>query len=223
MFQFACFPEQSNLAQASEEKKTEIQQGREVYASCQACHALGPDAEHGIGPHLNDLMDRPIAGVIGYSFSDALRKATAGLENWDAETLDKWLESPTTFAPGTKMGMGTPDPTDRLALIALLRLGSEDVEPLELIGEDPDIPESVLALKGDSEYGEYLSSECVTCHQSDGSDKGIPSIIGWPEKKFVIALHAYKSKSRRNEVMQNVATALSDEEIASLAAWFSTQ
>ena len=41
---------------------------------------------------------------------------------------------------------------------------------------------SVLAMKGDPEYGEYLSSECTTCHQADGDDDGIPSIVLWPRR-----------------------------------------
>lgn len=223
LVQLAAMLSANTFAYASETGKTAIERGRELFAACQVCHALGPDAAHGIGPHLNDILERPIAGIIGYNFSDALRKSAGEGRNWDIATLNGWLESPATFAPGSRMGMSVSDPADRAALIALLTLASEDVEPLASIGEDPEIPAAVLALKGDSEYGEYLASECVTCHQSDGSDKGIPSITGWPEKKFVVVLHAYKSKSRSNEVMQNVATALSDEEIASLATWFATQ
>jgi Cytochrome c553 len=74
--------------------------------------------------------------------------------------------------------------------------------------------------RGDPEYGEYLSSECKTCHLADGADRGIPSIVGWPEKQFVIVMHAYKNKTRPHNVMQMMAAALSDEDIAALAAYF---
>ena len=56
---------------------------------------------------------------------------------------------------------------------------------------------AILALKGDPEYGEYLSSECLTCHSRMVSDTGIPSITLWPEEDFVVAMHAYKNKLRR--------------------------
>ncbi|MBL6432246.1 MAG: hypothetical protein HPM95_18675 [Alphaproteobacteria bacterium] len=61
----------------------------------------------------------------------------------------------------------------------------------------------------------------MTCHQADGEDKGIPSITGWPGDRFVTVMHAYKTKSRDNPVMQSIAASLSDEEIAALAAYFS--
>lgn len=31
-------------------------------------------------------------------------------------------------------------------------------------------PPAILAPKGDTDYGEYLSGECVTCHRADGGD-----------------------------------------------------
>ena len=79
----------------------------------------------------------------------------------------------------------------------------------------------MLAIVGDAEYGEYLSSECLTCHQSSGSNDGIPGITAWPTEDFVIAMHAYKQKIRSHPVMQMMAGRLSDEEIAALAAYFS--
>ncbi len=63
-------------------------------------------------------------------------------------------------------------------------------------------------------------AKCTTCHQSDGSDSGIPSIIYWPEEDFVVAMHAYKRELRPHPVMQMIAGRLSNEEIAALAAYF---
>lgn len=82
---------------------------------------------------------------------------------------------------------------------------------------DPEI----LALEGDADYGEYLSSECLSCHSTDGSDNGIPSITNWPAESFIIAMYAYKTKLRPSPVMQMIAARLSAEEIAALAAYFS--
>ena len=86
----------------------------------------------------------------------------------------------------------------------------------------PDLDPAILAIEGDPEYGEYLSSECTTCHQRDGGDGGIPGIILWPAEDFVVAMHAYKQKKRPHPVMQMMAARLSDEEIAALAAYFAT-
>jgi cytochrome c len=80
----------------------------------------------------------------------------------------------------------------------------------------------ILAIEGDLAYGEYLSAECTTCHQVNGTDDGIPSITGWPDEDFVVAMHAYKEKIRPHPVMQMMASRLSNEEIAALAAYFAT-
>ena len=76
--------------------------------------------------------------------------------------------------------------------------------------------------KGDVAYGEYLSTACVTCHQLTGIDNGIPSIVGWEEKAFVKALIAYRKKERENPVMRMITEPMTDEEMESLAAYFST-
>ncbi|MFD2180632.1 c-type cytochrome [Rhodoplanes azumiensis] len=75
-------------------------------------------------------------------------------------------------------------------------------------------------LKGDRELGEYLSSECVTCHQISGRYDGIPPIVGWPEESFVEILGQYRDKTRENPVMRSIAVKFTDDEIAALAAYF---
>ena len=74
--------------------------------------------------------------------------------------------------------------------------------------------------KGDRAFGEYLASECVTCHQPSGQFSGIPPIVGWPDESFVAVMNEYRHKKRENPVMQTIAARLSDEEIAALAAYF---
>ena len=49
---------------------------------------------------------------------------------------------------------------------------------------------------GDRALGEYLSSECVTCHQLSGRYQGIPPIVGWPEASFVEIMNEYRDKKR---------------------------
>ena len=76
-------------------------------------------------------------------------------------------------------------------------------------------------LKGaDSAYGEYLAGECVTCHSSDGADKGIPNIIGLDAEGFAYIMHSYRNKELENKVMQLIAGRLDDAQIASLAVYF---
>lgn len=79
------------------------------------------------------------------------------------------------------------------------------------------------AVAGDRELGQYLSTECVTCHSATGPvTQGIPRITGWPEDQFVAVMKAYKEKQRDNPVMQTIAGRLSGEDIAALATFFGT-
>ncbi|HHG91228.1 MAG TPA: hypothetical protein ENJ90_12245 [Devosia sp.] len=74
----------------------------------------------------------------------------------------------------------------------------------------------------DIELGEYLSSGCTSCHLISGEQSNIPSIVGWELEGFIYVLEAYRSGELENEVMQNIALSLDDEEILSLAAYFFT-
>jgi len=83
-----------------------------------------------------------------------------------------------------------------------------------------ELPAEILNIVGDPEYGEYLASDCKTCHKVEGSAPGVPSIIGVSKRDIILALHEYKQKVRKNPVMQMMAKRLSNEEIAALAAYF---
>ena len=204
------------------------ERGRELFVECSGCHAIGMGAEERveIGPHLNLLFGRTAASLDNYRYSDSLTRAGANGLEWQADTLDAYIKNPYSIASGTRMSFkGVSDGQQRDDLIAYLRLFSDD--PADFPEAAPTANPSfvaltpeILAVVGDAEYGEYLSAECKTCHQTSGESNGIPSIIWWPEGKFVSAMHAYKEKLRPNQVMQIVASRLSNDEIAALAAYF---
>lgn len=75
---------------------------------------------------------------------------------------------------------------------------------------------------GDAEYGQYLSSECVTCHRAGAEDAEIRSLNGYDKESFVEIMKLYRTKELENPTMQTVAGRLKDEDIASLAAYFSS-
>ena len=83
-----------------------------------------------------------------------------------------------------------------------------------------NLPLAAQGLKGDRAFGEYLSGECVTCHQMSGGFDGIPPIVGWPAESFVEIMNEYRHKKRANPVMQTIAARLSDDELSALAAYF---
>lgn len=202
--------------------------GAKVFRKCTGCHQVGPEATNRSGPHLNNIFGRKAGALDGFRYSKAMQRASADGLIWDLEHLDAYIENPRALVSGTRMSFrGVKDPQDRHDVLAYLRrftASPQDIPEAEPTAQPVEVelsPET-LAIVGDIAYGEYLASECLTCHKRDGADDGIPSITYWPEEDFVIAMHAYKRKLRPHPVMQMMAGRLSDEEIAALAAYFRT-
>jgi len=204
----------------------DVARGERLFNACLRCHDVGKDAKNRIGPHLNGVFDRKAASIEGAKYSKAMKRAGADGLRWNIDTLNIYIQNPKNLVSGTRMNYrGMRKEKDRSDLLAYLRQFS--VSPANipeasasLLKQDaPSIHEEAY-LDGDAEYGEYLSSECTSCHQSSGADKGIPAITGWPQPDFVIALRAYKKGHRPHPVMQMIAKRLSEEEIAALAAYF---
>ena len=93
---------------------------------------------------------------------------------------------------------------------------SEELQIIEISEE-----QQIIAM-GDIEFGEYLGAECASCHHQAGVSKGIPAINGMDAEVFVALMLAYRSKEMENPVMQMIAGRLDDEQIGSLALYFST-
>ncbi len=201
--------------------------GAEVYRrECASCHQIGEGAVHRIGPHLNHIFDRGAASHEDFRYSEPLaRQGRDGLV-WDLARLHAYIENPRALVSGTRMSYrGLSDEGRRADLIAYLRVFSDQPQNIPeaaptAIRPEVELSPEILAIVGDVEYGEYLSSECTTCHQRSGANEGIPGIVGWPEEDFIVAMHAYKEQLRPHEVMRSIASRLGDEEIAALAAYF---
>lgn len=204
--------------------------GEKLFSKCKACHEIGEGARNKVGPHLDGLIGRTAGTVDGFRYSSAMVEAGAGGMVWSAETLDRYLEKPRDFIPGNRMSMrGISDPGERSNLIDWLAAasaaepgGAEPESAAESSGDAAarSFTDIVLALEGDPDYGEYLSGECVTCHQITGHADGIPSIVGLPRDYFIRSLFEYKNNIRSNEVMKLRVANLANEEIAALAAYF---
>ncbi len=204
----------------------DVEHGAKVFKKCKGCHQVGDGAKNRVGPPLNGIFGRKAAIVDGFHYSKGLKRAAADGLVWNLETLNAYLENPKALVSGTRMSFrGLKNAHDRDDVLAYLRDFSDspqdipEAEPTAILLEVELSPE-ILAIVGDPEYGEYLASECTTCHQVDGGDDGIPSITLWPDEDFVVAMHAYKRKIRVHPVMQMMAGRLDDEEIAALAAYF---
>lgn len=86
---------------------------------------------------------------------------------------------------------------------------------------------SADAMAGDAAAGKAKSAVCAACHGPAGiaSIPTYPNLAGQNEAYLVSSLKAYKSKQRNGgmaAVMQAQAAALSDADIANLAAYYSS-
>lgn len=204
----------------------DAERGAEVFEECASCHEVGKGARHRVGPHLNGIFDRKVAQFEDYKYSRGIERARRDGMVWNLKNLDAYLENPKVLVSGTRMNFaGLKNKRDRDDVLAYLRQFSANPRDIPEAAptarkREVELPPEVLAIVGDPDYGEYLSTECTTCHQVDGEYDGIPVITGWVAEDFVVAMHAYKRKIRPHPVMQMMAGRLSDEEIAALAAYF---
>jgi len=76
----------------------------------------------------------------------------------------------------------------------------------------------------DARAGRQKITTCQACHGLDGLSKNpeAPNLAGQVEGYLVKALAEYKSGARKNETMNIVAKDLSDQDMADIAAYYSS-
>lgn len=100
--------------------------GEKVFKKCKACHAVGDGAKHKVGPELNGVIGRTVAGAEGFKYSDVLKALGDEGKTWTAEELSAFLTKPRDYAKGTKMSFaGLRKEDDRINVIAYLDTFSE--------------------------------------------------------------------------------------------------
>lgn len=72
--------------------------------------------------------------------------------------------------------------------------------------------------------GQLKAQACAVCHGPLGlsATPDAPHLAGQPALYLSTQLRAYRSGTRKHEVMAVMAKPLSDDDIAQLAAWFSS-
>jgi cytochrome c553 len=82
------------------------------------------------------------------------------------------------------------------------------------------------AAKGNPAAGkEKAAAICASCHGADGNSPtaDFPKLAGQHADYLEAALHQYKAGKRKNPIMAGFAANLSDQDMADLAAYFSSQ
>lgn len=86
--------------------------------ACSDCHSVEP-GKNKRGPSLHGVIGRTAGSVADYHYSDAMK---ASRIVWTPERLARYLASPKTDVPGTKMRMLLhPSPAEITALVTWLQ------------------------------------------------------------------------------------------------------
>ena len=83
---------------------------------------------------------------------------------------------------------------------------------------------SVIVHAGDAEAGKAKSVTCAACHGGEGiSPTGTwPNLAGQKEEYLLAQIKAFKDGTRVNAQMAPMVANLSDEDMANLAAYYSS-
>jgi len=89
------------------------------------------------------------------------------------------------------------------------------------------VPAVALAA-GDPAAGAVKAYTCLGCHGVEHYVNSyptyhVPRIAGQSEQYLIIALQAYRAKTRDHQTMQSNAALLTDQDIEDIAAWFAAQ
>jgi cytochrome c553 len=84
---------------------------------------------------------------------------------------------------------------------------------------------SSSAIAGDAAAGKAKSAICASCHGADGISLSPlwPNLAGQKEQYLIKQIKAFRDGTRQDPMMAPMVAALSDDDIANLAAYYSAQ
>jgi cytochrome c len=105
-----------------------VKKGEAAAKKCAACHTFAKGEPNKVGPNLYGIVGDHKGEGRGFNFS-APMKAKGG--TWSIDDLDKFIDNPKGFVPGTAMGFaGIQKGSERADVIAYLNSLSDHPQPL---------------------------------------------------------------------------------------------
>jgi cytochrome c len=161
-----------------------------VQQQCAACHTLNQGGANGVGPNLYGVLGGPMFAHAGFSYSDAVKAKAKG--NWDYDSMNAWLTSPSSFASGTGMSYaGIHNPQTRADVLAYLRTLAASPLPIPAAPPASAAPAQAAApaapgidalfASADTTKGQAVfQQQCSACHSiAKGGPNGVgPNLYG---------------------------------------------
>lgn len=115
-----------------------VAEGQNIAKKCLQCHVLEKGGANKQGPHLWDVVNRPIAHSENFTYSSGAQEMGKAGKKWDYQDLNAFLHKPKDYIKGTKMAfVGLKKTQDRANLVAYLRTLSDNPAPLPVVSALP--------------------------------------------------------------------------------------
>ncbi len=109
-------------------RMAKARRGKSAFFVCANCHPKRPGAPRKVGPTLYGIVGAKVAARPRFPYSQALKEKGG---RWTFEELDRFLENPRAYVPGTKMAFpGIKSAIMRADIMLYLRELSDKPYPL---------------------------------------------------------------------------------------------